>query len=58
MKNLKGNGDDKVNNNIRGNRSKIILVPDSKEYYKGIKIIQWYWFNLIGWIKSRFNKEV
>jgi hypothetical protein len=44
--------------NIRGKRSKIILVPDSKEYYKGINIVKWYWFNLIGWIKSKIIKEV
>lgn len=42
-----------MNDNIRGSRSKILLVPDSKEYYKGIKVIQWYWYNLIGWIKRK-----
>lgn len=33
--------------NIRGNRSKIILVPDSKEYYKGLSIIKWYYYEFI-----------
>jgi hypothetical protein len=41
----------------RGKRSQILLVPDSKEYYKGIKIIQWYYYELIGWVKSKINKE-
>jgi hypothetical protein len=44
------------NTNIRGKRSKIILVPDSKEYYKGIKIIQWYWYKLIYKIKKLLHK--
>lgn len=42
--------------NIRGNRSKIALVPDSKEYYKGIKVIQWHWFCFIGWVKNKLIK--
>lgn len=41
---------------LRGKRSKILLVPDSKEYYKGIKIIQWYWLNTIEYIKINYKE--
>lgn len=37
---------------IQGNRSKIILVPDRKEYYKGLSKIKWYYYQFVNYIKN------
>ena len=44
------------NTNVRGKRSEILLVPDSKEYYKGINLVQWYWYRLVYKIKKLLHK--
>jgi len=44
------------NKTIRGKRSEIFLVPDSKEYYRGINLVQWYWYRLVYKIKRLIHK--
>ena len=44
------------NTNIRGERSKILLVPDRREYYKGINVVKWYWYRLVYNIKKLLHK--
>lgn len=51
---------DKTNTykNKRGERSNFLFVTDSKNYYKGIKIIQWHWFVLLKYIKNKLIRRV
>lgn len=44
------------NTNVRGKRSEIFLIPDSKEYYRGINLVRWYWYNLVYKIKKLLHK--
>ena len=44
------------NKTTRGKRSEILLVSDSKEYYRGINLVQWYWYNLVYKIKKLLHK--